>query len=379
MTARTLLLTVFLTFCAGSLRAADDKKADPPKPPTQEQIKAWLKKLEEPTRSTRDPKQGPPDNGVGPDFDFRIHGEAIFLARAGEPARKDVFALLNNPNKSSQARAHAAIVLVEWLKGKGAKQELDEKVLEALKEGLQGKDLAVKWVILDRSQRYGKRGRIDGLKPRTVAQFEAEYKYEFSSTYFSDAAMEGLLHEVIGLLGDDEPRISGAAADVITSFGRPKQGIKELIAALDQREVWPRAAIVYALAVVGQDDPAALKAVLGQLKPERYAGGAYQFVIIAVGQFGPKAKDAVPALIEAIKSSEFRPHARMELYDAAFLSLGEIGPDAKVAVPVMLKYLEVWGSDRHVAALDKISSEAGKEGRAIQKRALEKLYPPKKS
>jgi HEAT repeat protein len=190
--------------------------------------------------------------------------------------------------------------------------------------------------------------------------------------------MDGLLPEIIALVADEEPVIASAAAYTITTFGRPKQGVKELLAALDRREPRLRASAVVALGTVGRDDPVVLKAVLGQLKPEHYPDGYYRGVILAVGSFGPKAKEAVPALIEVLKSSEFKRHESMMLYDTAFFALGEIGPEAKTATPVMLKYLHVQCSLDFIAALDKIDPQAGKEGRAIMKRNIEMLSPPKK-
>jgi HEAT repeat protein len=374
MNARRFLLSaVLVALCATSSPARDDKKSAEPKPPSPEQITAWLKKFEEPTRHYLDPKQGPPEEGVGPDFDFRIHGEAIFLARAGEAARPGAFALLEDTKKSGQARAHAAIVLVEWLLGKGAKQEPNPKVLKALKEALKDKDQALKWGVLHWCQRYGKVSTLHLSSNYSDEEFKKKFGVERETLHFSDAAMDGLLPEIIALVADEEPVIASTAAYTICTFGRPKQGVKELIAALDRREPRIRASAVVALGRVGRDDPAALKAVLGQLKPEHYPGDYYTSVVIAVGDFGPKAKDAVPALIEVIKSSEFKPHKSMMLYDRAFLALGEIGPDAKSALPVMLKYLDVQCTPKFMDALDKIDRAAGDEGRAIMKRSIEKL------
>jgi hypothetical protein len=375
MTARVLLLSLTFTLCDGAARA-DDKKPDAPKPPTEEQIKAWLKKLEEPTRSTRDPKPGPPDNGVGPDFDFRIHDEALFVAKCGESVRKEIFAIVNDPMKSSQTRAHAAIVLVEWLKGKGAKQVPDAKVLEALKEGLQGKDRAVKWAILHWANRYGAAANLSSLVYISEEEHLKLYGVSRDSLYFSDDAMDGLLPNVIPLLVEEEPLIASSAAGLIASFGRPKQGIKELIAALERREVEIRVAVVFALGRVGNGDPTALKAVVNELNPTRYGGphsSDYSAVVQMVGWFGPDAKDAVPALITVLKSCEWKRRAQMLPEEETVRTLGNIGPAAKDAVPWLLKYGETCTRDwpRLIAALDKIDPGAAKNARAMEKQLRE--------
>lgn len=359
------MLSATAALCVGLLGAADDKKApEPPKPSTEEQIKAWLKTIEEPS-----------DKGAGSDFEFRIRAETISLARAGEAARPGVFALFEDTKKPSQARAQAAVVLVEWLKGKGARQELDPKSLAALKSALEGKDLVVKWAVLHWSQRYGKAYTLDWV----TRLKETKLGVPLESLYFSDEAMDGLLPSVIALVANDEPKIAAAAAHTIFNFGRPKQGVKELLAVLDRREAKVRAPAVSALGRVGRDDPKVLEAVLGQLKPEHYAGGYYAAVIATVEQFGPKAKGAVPALIAVLKDDNAKKtQLPSPAYDSAFMysvaldALGAIGPEAKDAVPAILARMRDRvvireSLDKVVAALDKIDPEAAKEARAFKK------------
>jgi HEAT repeat protein len=361
------------------LNARDDKKAPEPPKPTEEQIKAWLKKLEEPTRHYQDPMQGPPDEGIGPDFEYRIHREALLLARAGEAARPGVFALLEDTKRSGQARAHAAIVLVEWLKGTGAKQKPDPKILAALKDALKSKDQALTWGMLDWAQRYGKARALEWVDRISPTELKVPREWY----YFSDEAMDGLLPEIIALVANEEPMIAATAADTISAFGRPKQGVKELLAVLDRREPRLRVAAVFALSRVGTDDPAVLKTVLGQLKPEHY-GDYYRVVVGAVGNFGPKAKDAVPALIEILKKSEWKRREFMFLEEAAIETLGKIGSDAKEAAPFVVKYAESGcvGSNAMalnlVSTLDRIDPESAKKVRALYKLPADTPPPPKK-
>jgi len=335
-------------------------------PPTPEQIAGWVKKLEEPTGLQRDPTPGPPD-GPAPRFNYRFHwGEITSLKRAGDAAQPAVLALLADTTKPGQARGQAATILVEWLHGRGAKQELNPKVLAALKEALKDKDAALKWGLLHSVNLYGKASAYEWFMK--VAKSAPTLQRD--SMHLSDAAMDGLLPEIIACLRDAEPEVAAEAAETIYSFGQPKQGVKELIAALERKEVSVRATAAAALGRVGQEDPAALKAVLGQLKPDLY-GDSYSSVLYAVGCFGPKAKDAVPALIEAVKDDRWKKEAPY-MYNTAIVALGKIGSDAKLAVPAVLARMSdaIMGNSHPeiVQALDKIGIEAGKEARAVKKR-----------
>ena len=54
----------------------------------------------------------------------------------------------------------------------------------------------------------------------------------------------------------------------------------------------------------------------------------------ALGQIGPEAKAAVPALMELLKDTD------SELRWLAALALGQIGPEAKAAVPALMELLK---------------------------------------
>src|SRR5262245_31996209 len=83
--------------------------------------------------------------------------------------------------------------------------------------------------------------------------------------------MDAFLPHVIAALTDEHPEVAPKAVRVIRSFGRLKQGVPELRAALKREEPEVRSAAAFALGYVGKDDPAALKAVLEELNhPERY-------------------------------------------------------------------------------------------------------------
>ena len=75
---------------------------------------------------------------------------------------------------------------------------------------------------------------------------------------------------------------------------------------------------------------------------------------LALGGIGPAAKDAVPALIIALKDEE--ENIRL----TAALALGDNGPAAKDAVPALTKWLKDENEDERKAAqaaLKKIKAE----------------------
>jgi HEAT repeat protein len=57
---------------------------------------------------------------------------------------------------------------------------------------------------------------------------------------------------------------------------------------------------------------------------------------IALGEFGPEARSAVPVLVEVLRDT--RNNVVLRRFAAS--ALGEIGPDAKAAVPELLEALK---------------------------------------
>jgi hypothetical protein len=93
---------------------------------------------------------------------------------------------------------------------------------------------------------------------------------------------------------------------------------------------------------VGRGDPRVLPALREQLSKNDLS-----LVTVAaksLARFGPKAKDAIPQLIECLNNSvaihedEFGELAAREYGPSIVIALGSIGPDAKVALPHVLTY-----------------------------------------
>src|SRR5205823_4902352 len=84
--------------------------------------------------------------------------------------------------------------------------------------------------------------------------------------------------------------------------------------------------------------------------------GERQKAALALGKMGPKAKAAVPALIDALKDKK----DRVRRFSAK--ALGDVGPEAKAAVPALIEALR----DDQVRAmagyaLKRIDPEAAKK------------------
>jgi HEAT repeat protein len=103
---------------------------------------------------------------------------------------------------------------------------------------------------------------------------------------------------------------------------------------------------------------ARLQQMLRDPNPTVQAQGAY-----GLSRLGPEARDAVPALIEAMKGETL-------VRENAALALGQIGPEAREAVPTLIEVLNdpEWTVRRHAAiALGEIGPDAMQAVRNLEK------------
>jgi HEAT repeat protein len=150
---------------------------------------------------------------------------------------------------------------------------------------------------------------------------------------------------LIGLLEGADPLLRTKAAETF-AFIEPvsEDTVSLLIQKLGDADDDGQQAITRALGAIGSEAVPQLIEALGDEDPnmqERAAG--------ALGQMGAEAKEAVPALIEAL-SQEW-----------AIRTLGEIGPEAKEAVPVLIQAAEesvgIGASSGALTALGRIGTE----------------------
>src|SRR5262249_22494675 len=129
-----------------------------------------------------------------------------------------------------------------------------------------------------------------------------------------------------------------------------KAAAPELIRTMrESRDVEIQALAAHALGFLGGDESETVPALTEALsyrdpkgKPVglRYisdGGWVAQEAATALGRFGPRAKSAVPKLIEALGSDI------QNLRISAFGALGRIGPDADAALPTLIAMLDEKG------------------------------------
>ncbi len=194
----------------------------------------------------------------------------------------------------------------------------------------------------------------------------------------TEPAIAGIpLSDWVERLHSDNVRVRANACRDLGQLGEEaKAAIPALIDCLGRMELVPRALFVKTLADIGPSAvPALIEALNGDDERVRSAAA------VALGQIGPDAKDAVPALRAALGPGllgqnsaralgRIGPHGMPALIDAlkngsehAALALGEIGPDAREAVPALLAAIKSGQEDvsRSAAeALRKIDPEAAR-------------------
>ena len=349
----------------------------PEKPLTPERIQELVKKLEETGRP-------------GLPHGLNWSSPASFdLGRAGPEAIPQLVTVFNDTRNSSLVRAGVAIALAHHLDGFFTVP--DTLVLAAVRAAMRDKDPTVRYGILVSSinwcRNYQHEPNFLNLR-KDNPDLPSLYAITFRASTFRT-----LLPDFAAAVADPNPDIAQLAATRLGYFGEPGIGAPELLAALKRKEKVVRRAAITALGKVGRDDPDALKAVL-ELMDSKDDLDIYNAAIFAVGGFGPKAKAAVPKLIEAVKDKRgerrFNPFGPQpstpESHKTAVVSLGQIGPDAKAAVPLMLAHLQdpLIKSDRShvedtIEALERIDPQAGTKARAIKQKwedDFRKLYNP---
>jgi HEAT repeat protein len=177
--------------------------------------------------------------------------------------------------------------------------------------------------------------------------------YEFSQS----PRIKEVIPDLIALTRDQDTTVCCWA---VCALGEIHQEAGKVVPALircldDKREADIRWKAAHALGQFGQRARPAIPQLLLKLQdPEHFVRWCSA---LALGEIGP-GKDAVPALIRALDDQW--------AYMGAITALGRIGPGAKEAVPALLKALDkAESSDAHwiKEALDKIDPEAIRKAR----------------
>jgi HEAT repeat protein len=128
-------------------------------------------------------------------------------------------------------------------------------------------------------------------------------------------------------LTDPREAVRSASAQALDAVGLGAADVPMLEASLNSGDPYVRAFAAYALGNLGPTAVQALPALVAAYRREEGEGRGT--AVGALGQLGPLAKQAVPVLIEGLRNQ--RNHRRW----ATARALGRIGPDAKAAVPAL--------------------------------------------
>ena len=164
---------------------------------------------------------------------------------------------------------------------------------------------------------------------------------------------------LIKTLLDNDPHVRRAAAEALGSFRSGTSGAGDkLVALVHDADPMVRIVASAALVKIGEHQKAALQ-TLGNALQDRQV--CYQ-AALALGEIGPAAADAVPALIgifaaaneriagtqDADKSPQADNERRLQM-EIAF-ALGKIGPAAVASVPLLIDAIEKQPRDWSVSA-----------------------------
>jgi HEAT repeat protein len=164
------------------------------------------------------------------------------------------------------------------------------------------------------------------------------------------------------LLESDEEAVRCDAARVLSMYGREaKAAVPALAAAVKDNKAAVRLAAIRALTCVGAEAGQAMPALLDALQSKHYDTQVAAFqAVLQIGhkdfpgllkslreindkgewavyllpQFGAAAREAVPALVDALKDVD--PTIRQ----GAAVALGQLGPDAAPAIPALVPLLK---------------------------------------
>jgi HEAT repeat protein len=142
------------------------------------------------------------------------------------------------------------------------------------------------------------------------------------------AAMQRAVTVLSESLKSNDKRLRAAAARGLHELNAPHEMVAEALSGMmADKDPVVRANVADALSSIGE---AAVPKLIKALQND----DLQSLAVAVIQRLGPKAKDAVPALIDELKDPS--PEYRHEVEFA----LGAIGPDAKAAVPALIKEMQ---------------------------------------
>jgi HEAT repeat protein len=162
----------------------------------------------------------------------------------------------------------------------------------------------------------------------------------------------------------EEVRIKAAKAIQELGPTAASTAVEDLLAALNDKSPAVRAEVALTLAQAGRLEPTlVIPALKNSLKDENK-----EVRIQAARAFtglGPVAKDAVPALAEALKEEDADDVIARSVCRCSAYALRQIGPDAKGAVPALLRLLKARDERLRTDALAALASIGAPDERVI--------------
>jgi len=252
---------------------------------------------------------------------------AVFLGNVGPAAGSAVPALVASLDNRSRMRAAAAAL--------GKIDPTGQAVLPALFKHF--KDPVLRYDAVAAVGGLGEAGR------KAVPALGHALKRGDPELAAAAARSLGQLEQVaadsvdglIGVLANEDDEVRAAAAGALGNIAsHPDRSVPALIETLADKDETVRRASARALGRFKQDAAEAVPALAEALKDKLIQGSA----AASLGEIGPAAKSAVPALMELAQTAEdLAPSQSNWNCKTAIDALGKIGPDAAAATPLLVK------------------------------------------
>lgn len=168
-----------------------------------------------------------------------------------------------------------------------------------------------------------------------------------------------LVPAVAKMLQDKDPAVRAQAAIALGNIGSvARAAAPDLVRALGDKDKEVRSWAANGLAIIGAADKMTLHALSRVLKEDQSADVRW-WAAYSLGYLRSKARDAVPALIQALKDSA--PKVRGQ----AIVALGWIGPTAEAAVAPLMELLKNENPSVRAEAARALGKIGGKAREAV--------------
>jgi HEAT repeat protein len=288
------------------------------------------------------------------DRDSRVRiWAANALGRIGPAAKDGVPALIDASRADSEIIVRRASAMSLGQIGPDAKDAVPA-LLDALKdsdEWLPGAAAGALGAIVGKMSGPAAKDAVSALVDVLTTESKASARRWVAGILgkMSGPAAKDAVPALLDALKDSDLDVRRTAVDSLGQIGpAAKDAVPALLDALKDGDRNTREWAAVSLGKIHARPKVVIPALIEVLKTN---GGAVQ----AIGAFGPQAKDAVPALIDALQDEA--PYGAVD-------ALGAIGPDAKDALPALRALLRKSKDDDELRgtineAIQKIRVEAG--------------------